>query len=384
MVNRCTVLLSVAPWLLCSLALFAQEDATQEAPGDRTSKLSMHGFLSQAYVRSDGFQLLGIPEDGTADYRDMALQFRYAMSPRDTFIVQLSHTRKGRSLVQPLREDIELDWAFYQHGFDHGTYLKVGRIPMPIGIYNEIRDVGTLLPFYSPPFSVYSEDRFAAEQIDGLLVSHRFGPNSPWELGVDVYGGGWSMIEASVGYAQPARADVRDAFGMQLWLSTPVSGLRFGLGANRFDVSGGLFRVGESDRWEAEFFSIDGDFDRFLIRAELYHRELPLALAGGRGLDAKSDSYYLQLGYRLGSWAIYVQGERSELRASLANLLTFNADLWEDYALALTYAFHANIVLKVEIHDNESYFTENVIGGNFLVDPPSETTYGLTSLSVSF
>ncbi len=387
MANRCIALLSIAPWLLCSLALFAQEDATPDAPGARTSKLSIHGFLSQAYAMTDGLQLVGIPEEGTTDYRNVALQFRYDMTSRDTLIVQFSHTRQGGLVTQPLKDDVEIDWAFYQHSFADGSYLKVGRVPMPIGIYNEIRDVGTLLPFYAPPFSLYYEDQFASERIDGLVVGRTFRPDSPWKLDVDVYGGGWTTAEArQYGTEESvlAEATVSDAFGTQIWLSTPVPGLRFGLGAHRFDVTGGLLRAGESDRWEAKFLSIDGDFDRFVIRSEVYFRELPLALPGAGGTKVKSESYYVQLGYRIANWAIFVQVERAGLYTKIPFLPPFDIQVWKDNAVAVNYKFRPDLVVKLELHDNEGFFAENVGGYNIFADPPGETRYGIASLSVSF
>jgi hypothetical protein len=85
------------------------------------SKLSIHGYLNQAFAISDGYQYLGINDNGTADYRTAALQFRYAVTDQDQLVLQLSHERLGDSKINDLHDDVEWDWAFYQHTFDIGT-----------------------------------------------------------------------------------------------------------------------------------------------------------------------------------------------------------------------------------------------------------------------
>lgn len=104
-------------------------------------KITIHGYLSQAYAISDGNHVVGIPEKGTTDYRTAALQMRVQISPKDIFAVQISHERIGKSRVQTVHDDLELDWMFYEHRFGNSA-VKVGRLPIPFGIYNELRDVG--------------------------------------------------------------------------------------------------------------------------------------------------------------------------------------------------------------------------------------------------
>src|SRR6185295_799141 len=62
--------------------------ANGESLSSLGSKITIHGFLSQAYARTDGSQILGIPKQGTADYRTAALQVRADITPSDTFAIQ--------------------------------------------------------------------------------------------------------------------------------------------------------------------------------------------------------------------------------------------------------------------------------------------------------
>ena len=104
---------------------------------DVMSKLSIHGYVSQAWATSEDHQIFGIPTDGTTDYRDLALQLRYDQSRENVFVVQLRHQRLGESPQAASMDDVTLDWAFYQRRFTDRFSLKVGRIPLPLGIFNE-------------------------------------------------------------------------------------------------------------------------------------------------------------------------------------------------------------------------------------------------------
>jgi hypothetical protein len=57
---------------------------------DFLDKLSVHGFLSQAYGQAadSSATVIGITKDGTTDYRTAAIQFSYALTEKDRFLLQ--------------------------------------------------------------------------------------------------------------------------------------------------------------------------------------------------------------------------------------------------------------------------------------------------------
>ena len=149
-----------------------------DLPGLFFSRLVLNGYLNQGYAETDGNQLFGIPGKGTTDYRVVALQFRYDLSSRSSFIAQLASEKVGKSPGEVLRNDVEVDRVYFQHLFSSRTRLRVGRVAIPIGIFNEYRDVGTLFPFYRPAASIYGEAgsvTISAESLDGLTISRTFG-----------------------------------------------------------------------------------------------------------------------------------------------------------------------------------------------------------------
>lgn len=343
----------------------------------KDSKFQVHGFLTQAWATSDFLEgrfprpsgapagptseelQLGIPEDGTFQYRNMAIQFRYDMTDRDVMVVQLSNRALGDSPITEIEDEVELDWAFYERRLADQTSLKIGRVQIPYGIYNEIRDVGTILPFFRPPFVIYQEGAFTSETVDGLSISHLFAPESDWSLRADLYLGEWELVELDIFTQEALLAEVKDSYGSQLWLSTPLSGLRLGLAYQRREVEGGSLRapgtVGEFDDF---LFSVDGNFGRWLLRSEWRHFQngrgvIPVLLT--QDFDLEIDTWYVQFGwYATDSLRFYAQFEQAE---SFSNASSFTAPqdvvLREDLGVAVNYQFTPSLVLKLEYHEVE-------------------------------
>ena len=373
------------------------------------SKLQVHGFLTQAFATANFVEggvaasptgderALGIPEDGTFDYRTLALQFRYEISPKDTMIVQLSNRANGFSPINEIEDEIELDWAFYERRLGDDTTVKVGRVQIPFGIYNEIRDVGTILPFYRPAFVLYREGSFTSETVDGILLSHVFGAASTWSLSADVYAGEWEGFEGGPDPDLPIRKSrSEDALGIQLWLNTPLSWLRLGLSGQTKKLSEGqegiLRRVGEEQRLDDIMFSLDMNWERFLLRGEWrsFKPEIP---GPGPNIDISLDlvSYYVQAGWYINDKIhLYLQREVASAETSaifFANSPKLNSR--QDDGIVLNYRYTPNIVLKAEYHDVEEEqlglrpFGNTPLLEQFIV-PADDGNYFILSFSASF
>ncbi len=399
---------SVARWFALFTVAMMLASSAATAQEDTESKFQIHGFLTQAYATANYSKggptsdeiYLGIPEDGTTDYRFLALQFRYEISPKDVMVIQLSSRRLGESPVSEIEDDIELDWAFYERRLRDHTSLKVGRIQIPMGIFNEIRDVGTILPFYRPPSTFYFEGSFTSETVDGLALSHTFMPETEWSLEGNAFFGQWDLIEADVfDPTQPPKiAKAKDAWGVQFWLNTPI-GMRLGWGYQERDVSEGqegVFRpIGEESGFGDHYISLDGVFGRFVVRAEW--RKLGGTLDSPLGFTARAFNTirYVQLGYEANEkFRIFLQGELADV-AQAAPQFTEDADfdIREDYGIALNYAFSPNVVLKAEYHQVDQQLA--VFAPVFIPQPPffllqpivqnfNDGDYSILSLAVSF
>jgi hypothetical protein len=371
-------LLAGAAGALISLAV---SPAAGQEPPPSDGRLAIHGYLTQAYARSSGAPLLGIPEDGTTDYRTAALQLRYALTGKDSFVVQVSHERFGASVVSGQKDDVELDWAFYEHRFSDATSVRLGKVQIPLGIYNEIRDVGTLLPLYRPPFNVYGEGAFTSETVDGFVMTHVASLPAGWELDLDLYYGGWDLIEVDPITNTASLGRVEDQLGVQAWVGTPLPGLRVGVGGSRFQLRDQLLGDGGKQTLTAWNVGVDGNFDRLLARAEyLFVDFAPGDYAG----------WYGQLGWRFGEHLhVTAQGDFSHLRFKptpqpppFPAVPPFAGSFQEDLALAVGWHFRTDLVAKLEAHDGEGYRIDEPI--LLFVAPPRRSRYYILSLSASF
>jgi hypothetical protein len=344
-------------------------------------KLSVHGYLTQAYARSAHHQLLGINEEGTFDYRTGALQVRYDMDAANAFVLQLSHERVGASPIAQLKDDLEVDWLFYQHRFADSTSVRLGRVPIPAGIYNEIRDVGTLLPFYRPPDDVYRDTSFASETLEGVVVSRRFG-RGDWGLEVQPYLGQFDFFAGTTTVNQG-----RHAYGVQLWLETPVDSLRLGAGARRLDhVTQGM-DLDEVSQWSA---ALDARVGRFILQGEYvahdWRNPAGAARLTGNLALAYADVYYGLIGLRpVEKIGVYAQASFTEVGfySPLTRGRIAIDDYSEDLAAVVNIALRPDVVLKVEGHRNEGRGVEDDPQA-LLAPEPAVTRYGIVSLSVSF
>jgi hypothetical protein len=352
--------------LIVALRLGANTAYAQDG-GGLLDRFAIHGYLTQAYGRSDRAPIYGLTKDGTWDYRVLALQLRYAATDDDHFVVQLRNRRVGTNIVSD--EGVVLEWAYYQHNFGV-LQVKVGRAPLPLGLYNEIRNVGTVIPFLRAPPILYIE---GSEAFDGVLVSNRtrFGR---WALESTAYGGG---VRPRTQLVLPTgtflfTSEVKNTYGGQLWLETPVQGLRVGASAFR----GEHFPLGP-DTSDIKMFqgSVDGSFDRLLLRAE--YQRLLIPRAGVAGVDLNNYSYYVQGSIKvIGPWWIGAQIEQSHDNVG-GDKYTFA----NDRAAGLNYKFSPERILKLEGHTMKGY---NFDQFNPRPLPPGRAHYGLISLSVSF
>ncbi len=335
----------------------------EEATGP---KISIHGFLSQAYARSNGNQIVGITEDGTADYRAAALQIRADITDKDAFVIQLSHERLGVSPAMDLKRDVELDWIFYQRIFGESA-VKIGRVQIPFGMYNEVRDVGTILPFFRPSLDFYGEGTFNTETVDGIVLSHTFGPWGSWSLDGDLYYGSFHFIATDTEYFLSEAKGLR---GFELWLQTPLPNLRIGAGAMHFDFHDTRGSSNLDSPWSVYHIGLTAAFGGFVMNAEsAYWDEGPWTFK----------TVYAQLGYSVTD-RITLNGQIEASEFKIENF--FDGDYNREKTLGVNYAFRPDLVLKVEHHWNTGYYSENPLPD--ISQPPLETRFWILSLSTSF
>lgn len=362
--------------LLSSATIHAQDSPAQDSPNDPPAeKFTLHGYLTQALAWTDGEQILGIPKSGTTDYRRAALFVRFTPTTKDVLVIQLAHRRLANSPAMAFEPDVKLDWAFYERQLGADTSLRVGRIPQPLGLLNETRYVGTLLPFYRTPFNFYQEGSFTSETVDGIALRHSTSAAKSWSAEATAYAGGFSMIEQTASGLVRPRAE--KTLGGQVWLTTPVNGLRFGLGAQRLELTGSALVSDGADNWKSTYASGEYAGARVKLRSEYRKTRI-------RDADVNFNSYYVYGGYNLSSrLSLHVQFDTSKLDFGVSPGVRLDVPkYYEDKTLGATYSVGPNVMIKGEYHWSKSQLVETnalPIGA-----PSRPVNYGNLSMSVSF
>ena len=357
--------------ILLSLAVpTIAQDADDSVP---LEKFSLHGYLTQAFAKTSGPQIFGIPGNGTTDYRRAALLFRFTPSTKDSLVIQLAHRKLGLSPIAAIDPDVKVDWAFYERSLSDAVSVRVGRLPLPMGLQNETRYVGILLPFYRAAYNFYQEGSFTSETIDGLGVTYAKS-KSDWRIEMSAFAGGFTMTELTLltGVARP-RAE--DAIGGQVWITPPVEGLKVGFGAHRFELRGTLLTADGQDVGSSFYPSIEYARSRVKLRSEFRRSKL-------RDAQVAVGAHYFYGGLSVTSrlW-LHGQLDSSGLKVTVPPGVTLDLNPYhKDWAVGATFAIRPDVVMKGEYHWARTQLLE------LSAQAPGArpVNYGILSMSVAF
>lgn len=364
------------PLALLLVATFASMAAAQSI----SDRLEFHGSLNAGYGRSSELPIYGLPLTGTSDYRVFTLQGRYALTDDDQIVAQVFNRRLGTSPYASALPDVTMQWAYWQHRMGDFT-VKFGRNPLPRGLVNEVRYIGTVLPFYRPSTEMQGE---AFDAIDGVVGSyHRELPyGMEWEQHAFA-GGSENRSTANTTTGQELRiARTENMYGGQSYLRLPVANMRFGAYIARYDF------VQPTSR---------GDRVNYILSGESSIDRLKLVVEHGRytghGPNNDNRNGYQELTVRLHN-RFSVAGQH----AYLNRMLFFNnSDLNFVYPEVSTkgasaiFNLTANSVLKFENHWRNGWNFDvptNPVASQTATDvtlsPMRHTRYYLVSVAASF
>lgn len=362
---------------LLALAAFGGRRAAAQTLGDR---LELHGAVNAAYGRASNLGVFGIPKTGTSDYRVVTLQGRFKIDDNDQIVAQIFNRRLGTSPLSGAISDVTMQWAYYQHRAKDFTF-KVGRNPLPRGLYNEVRYIGTVLPFFRPPLEVQQE---SFDAIDGVVASYHHDLFAGIEYEQHAfYGGSEFRAIATTSTGQQVRiARTENMFGAQGYLTFPVAGLRFGAYGARYEFNQSSGR-GYRSNW---IFSGESTVDRLKLTTEVSRITGYVPSNDNRG------------GYVQGTFRIVdrfsVAGQDAWINRKL---YPKNPDLNRMYPEVRTkgvsgiFNLTNNAVIKLEHHWRTGYsFDEPVsvltaqTATSVTIAPPSKTRYFLASVAATF
>lgn len=217
---------------------------TATAQGD----VQVHGFVSQGYLHSSEYNYFGHTDDGSLEFAEYGVNFSSQLSDELRVGVQLF----ARDLGDLGNNEVELDWAFGDYRLRDWFGLRVGRVKMPYGLYNEYSDYDMTRTSVLLPQGVYdSRFRDLMVAVNGVSSYGSVELGAAGSLDYQAFIGtsnipadgsvGAYFDDATVDYQDPGsgefrniplfaldRVDSKHTGGGQAIWTTPVEGLRLG------------------------------------------------------------------------------------------------------------------------------------------------------------
>ncbi len=144
---RATVRISGAA---CALLMAASLAAAQEQSGEPA--VTIRGFLSQGYFRTwnDNY-LAPYSDEGSFGFTEEALNFTVMPLPRLRVAMQVL----GRDLGPQGNHRLTVDWAVGDYRYRDWLGVRIGKIKMPVGLYNTLVDADVARPEIFQPNGAY-------------------------------------------------------------------------------------------------------------------------------------------------------------------------------------------------------------------------------------
>ncbi|MDA8139591.1 MAG: hypothetical protein M0036_13155, partial [Desulfobacteraceae bacterium] len=364
--------------------------------------VQIHGFISQGFLYTDTYNYLANDtKDGSFEYNEMGINFGKQLNDKLRIGMQLF----SRDLGDAANNKVTVDWAYADYRWQDYLGLRAGRIKLPIGFYNETRDMDMLRTSIVLPQGIYND----------LLRDNMIAAN-----GVSLYGNVGLKAAGSLEYqllAGVTQADVDNGVGKYTNSGlAPLGGTLDGdiksdtsyAGALRWETPLKGLRVGYSIinspfiqvpvRFGAMPLEIDASRNVQIYSAEYTWRDLIVAAEYmirkdestimGLTTSTTAESYYLSAAYRFVDWftlgAYYSEFYPNKDHKDGDNLAIAN-NAWEkDLALTLRFDINDYWIFKIEGHAVNG--TANVLcsdnPGNDFAD--SQWYYGAAKLSFSF
>lgn len=326
------------------------------ARAESLSGVETHAFLSQGYIKTTDNNYLAKSKFGSFNFTEVGINFTKHLNDDLRTGIQLF----ARNLGPTGDFNAKLDWFYLDYHYSDALGLRLGRVKLPFGLYNDTSDIDMARAPILLPQSIYptqNRDFLLAQTGMELYGRKRIGLFG--DLDYRAYGGTILVdIENTPGSAVEVKElNVPYVAGGRLLWETPLEGLRVGATAQalRLDTTllyGGvttvkgqvpaLLWVGSIEYWK----------DSLLLSAEYSRWHVKVAESSNTALlpasNTTSERAYGMASYRLNKWLqpatyysiLYPNVDNREGRANSQH----------DLAATLRFDINQHWLVKVEGH----------------------------------
>lgn len=305
------------PFLLLFSLLFLTAPACHAY--DLGGYLTINGFLSQGYINSDSNNYLGDSKEGSFQLNEFGL----TLNATPTENLRLSLQLLSRDLGTEGDNEVLIDWAMADYHLRDWLGIRLGKVKLPIGLYNQQRDSDFLRPMAFLPQSVYDENkRNLLVGAWGGSIYGNFDLALLGDLEYQAYYGkvdfrtdsgqarGMELLikktaaKKSLGPVTDFDAENKYVYGGSLVYSPPIAGLRLGAsyftGKSDFDATvGGFPGTAQGKNNDLIVLSAEYSGNNWTLSTEYTEYTSDRKILGTDIPDGRSQGGYIQFCYHL-------------------------------------------------------------------------------------
>lgn len=207
-----------------------------------SNQIDIHGFVSQGFIKTTANNYLVKSQPGSFEFNEVGLNFSTQLSDELRVGAQLL----SRDLGVFGNNEWVLDWGFGDYRWKDWMGFRLGKIKMPLNLYNEVRDIDMVRTPILLPQGVYDETlRDMTQAFSGAEVYGSFPVGKIGSFDYEGYvgtlnipaTGGLGSYFSDIGLYDVTKMEVNDFFGGKVKWNTPVEGLVLGLSKQRLDTT---------------------------------------------------------------------------------------------------------------------------------------------------
>lgn len=365
------------------------------------NEIKVHGFISQGYLLSDEYNYLAnSSKDGSFEYRETGINF----SSRLTDKLRVGMQFFARDLGDVANDKITLDWAYGDYRFKDWLGLRVGKVRLPIGLHNEIRDLDMLHICIVLPQGIYND-----LLRDTLVAANGVSPYGHVTMGVaggldyqvmtgvinvDNESGVAKFTNNGFNGAATVNGDITNnsAYSGALLWDTPLTGLKLGYSILRAEndipaLFGGVQQVVIETVFTGQVFSAEYTWNKLILTSEYLTLKRDSKI-GVNETSVTNEGYYLSASYAFTDWftlGAYYSEYYPDKDDKEGRNQAIDHNAWQkDLALTLRFDINEYWILKVEGHSVDG--TANVIKADNVGSVFSESNwyYGAAKITFNF
>ena len=251
--------------------------------------ITIHGFVSQGYLKSSDNNVFADTEDGTHDFFESAISF--SVEPIENLRMGLQ--LMSRDLGDSGNGTLFLDLGYADYRWKDALGFRVGLVEVPIGLYNKDRDLDFLRTSIFLPQSIYNENyRTFRSAFRGAGIYGNFDIGGAGDIEYEILSGTPELDEDEPFFKNMYYSlignnsedvytiDMDFAYAAAVRWNTWLDGLRVGVTQLNTDIDTELGYSGTYMTYDISgYLEIDVDYDFFWVASVEYTHD-PFKIVG--------------------------------------------------------------------------------------------------------